>query len=132
MIVPVTNVAAKLPPVIDYQLKLLPVLFTIFVSELKSDQVISFLKALAPIEVTFGGIELDLRRTTLAEGDTFLNINVVFGGVEITAPDNWDIEIRPNRFAGGIEDSRVKGLEKDRSRKLIIIAKCTFGGIDIK
>jgi Predicted membrane protein (DUF2154). len=84
------------------------------------------------IEVTFGGIELDLRRTTLAEGDTFLNINVVFGGVEITAPDNWDIEIRPNRFAGGIEDSRVKGFEKDRTRKLIIIAKCTFGGIDIK
>ena len=84
------------------------------------------------IEVTFGGIELDLRRTALAEGDTFLYINVTFGGVEITAPDNWDIELRPNRFAGGIEDSRVKGVEKDHSRKLIIIAKCTFGGIDIK
>ena len=84
------------------------------------------------IEITFGGLELDLRRTALAEGDTFLNINVLFGGVEITAPDNWDIEIRPNRFAGGIEDSRVKGMEKDRSRKLIVIAKCTFGGIDIK
>ena len=84
------------------------------------------------IEITFGGLELDLRRTALAEGDTFLYINVVFGGVEITAPDNWDIEIRPNRFAGGIEDSRVRGVEKDRTRKLIIIAKCTFGGIDIK
>ena len=84
------------------------------------------------IEITFGGLELDLRRTALAEGDTFLYINVVFGGVEITAPDNWDIELRPNRFAGGIEDSRVRGMEKDRTRKLIVIAKCTFGGIDIK
>ena len=84
------------------------------------------------IEITFGGMELDLRRTSLAEGDTFLYISVVFGGVEITAPDDWDIELRQNRLAGGIEDSRVKGVEKDRTRKLIIIAKCTFGGIDIK
>ena len=84
------------------------------------------------IEITFGGLELDLRRTALAEGDTFLYINVVFGGVELTVPDNWNIELRPNRFAGGIEDSRVKGVEIDRTRKLIVIAKCAFGGIDIK
>ena len=84
------------------------------------------------IDITFGGMELDLRRTSLAEGDTFLYITAVFGGVEITAPDNWDIELRQNRFAGGVEDSRVKGVEIDRTRKLIIIAKCTFGGIDIK
>jgi Amino acid transporters len=84
------------------------------------------------IDVTFGGMELDLRHTSLAEGDTFLHINAVFGGVEITVPDNWDIEIRQNRFAGGIEDSRKKNVEKDHTRKLIIIAKCTFGGIDIK
>ena len=84
------------------------------------------------IDITFGGMELDLRRTSLAEGDTFLYISAVFGGVEITAPDNWDIELRQNRFAGGIDDSRVKGVEKDQTRKLIIIAKCTFGGIDIK
>ena len=84
------------------------------------------------IDVTFGGLEFDLRHTSLAEGNTFLYINVVFGGVEITVPDNWDIEIRQNRFAGGIEDSRKKHIEKDHTRKLIIIAKCTFGGIDIK
>ena len=84
------------------------------------------------IDITFGGMELDLKRTSLAEGDTYLYVNVVFGGIEISVPDHWDIEIRQNRFAGGIEDSRVKGLEKDRTRKLIVIAKCTFGGIDIK
>ena len=85
------------------------------------------------IDVTFGGMELDLRRTSLIEGDTYLYINVVFGGVEITAPDTWNIEFRSNRFAGGIEDSRKNySAEKDKTRKLIIIAKCTFGGIDVK
>ena len=85
------------------------------------------------IDITFGGMDLDLRRTTLAEGDTYLYINVVFGGLEITVPDHWDVELRQNRFAGGIEDSRKNhNTEKDLTRKLIIVAKCSFGGIDIK
>ncbi|MDR2915624.1 MAG: cell wall-active antibiotics response protein, partial [Tannerella sp.] len=84
------------------------------------------------IDVTFGGMELDLRRTSLAEGDTFLSINTTFGGVEITAPDNWDIEIQAKSTIGGVTDSRDKNTEKDRTRKLIIIATCTLGGIEIK
>ena len=84
------------------------------------------------IDVTFGGMELDLRRTSLAEGDTFLYVKAVFGGVEITAPDNWDIEIHSKGFVGGVSDSRVKNIEKDHTKKLIIIAQSTFGGIEIK
>ena len=84
------------------------------------------------IDATFGGLELDLRHTSLAEGNTFLYVNAVFGGVEITAPDTWDIEIKSNSFAGGVSDSRVKRFEKDHTRKLIIVAKCTFGGITIR
>ncbi len=84
------------------------------------------------IDVTFGGMELDLRRTSLAEGDTFLSINTTFGGVEITAPDSWDIEIQAKSTIGGVTDSRDKNVEKDRTRKLIIIATCTLGGIEIK
>jgi hypothetical protein len=84
------------------------------------------------IDVTFGGMELDLRRTTLAEGDTFLYVKATFGGVEITVPDHWYIEIHPKGFIGGTSDSRIKTIERDTSRKLILIAKATFGGIDIK
>lgn len=84
------------------------------------------------IDVTFGGMELDLRRTSLAEGDTFLYVKTTFGGVEITAPDNWDIEIRSKAVLGGVSDSRDKNIEKDRTRKLIIVANSTLGGIEIK
>ncbi|MDR1724489.1 MAG: cell wall-active antibiotics response protein [Tannerella sp.] len=84
------------------------------------------------IEVVFGGMELDLRRTTLPEGETFLYVKSVFGGVVITAPDTWDIEIRSNSFAGGSSDSRVKNIDKDKTRRLIILAKSTFGGVDVK
>lgn len=84
------------------------------------------------IDVTFGGMELDLRRTSLAEGDTFLFIKTVFGGVEITAPDHWNIEIQSKGFVGGVSDSRTKNIDKDHTKKLIIMAQSTFGGIEIK
>jgi len=84
------------------------------------------------IDVTFGGMELDLRRTSLPKGETYLYVNALFGGVEITAPDNWDIEIQSKSVVGGVSDSRVKNIDKDQSSKLILVAKCTFAGIEIK
>ena len=83
------------------------------------------------IDVTFGGMDLDLRRTTLAEGSTTLYVNAVFGGVEIKAPDTWNIEIISKSFAGGVNDERLKYMDVDRSKKLVIYAKCSFGGITI-
>lgn len=84
------------------------------------------------IDVTFGGMELDLRHTSLPDGETFLYINALFGGVEISAPDNWEIDVRSKSFVGGVSDSRVKNMDKDQSKKLILVVKCTFGGIEIK
>jgi len=84
------------------------------------------------VETVFGGLELDLRRTTLAEGSTVLYVKTVFGGVEIKAPDTWDIEIKSKTVAGGISDTRLKSREPDHTRKLVIYANCTFGGITIR
>lgn len=84
------------------------------------------------IDVTFGGMELDLRHTSLPEGETFLYINALFGGVEISAPGDWEIDIRSKSFVGGVSDSRIKSNDKDQSKKLILVVKCTFGGIEIK
>jgi predicted membrane protein len=84
------------------------------------------------IEAVFGGMELDLRHSSLPEGDTFLHVKAIFGGVEITVPDSWDIEIHQKSFAGGVDDSRIRNSDRDKSRKLIIIAESTFGGIEIK
>jgi predicted membrane protein len=84
------------------------------------------------IEVIFGGMELDLRRTSLPEGDTFLRVKAVFGGVEIFVPDSWEIEIHQKSFAGGVDNARTENGGRDRDRKLILIAECTFGGIDVR
>ena len=86
------------------------------------------------ISTVFGGVVLDLRRTELPEGDTYLKIESVFGGVEIYAPDGWTIEIRNESVFGGFSDKRLR-IEKETyadGRKLVVMASNVFGGGEIK
>ena len=86
------------------------------------------------IDVVFGGVDLDLRKTTLPEGDTHLSINAVFGGVEVRLPDNWKVEQKISAVFGGVDDDRKKQshIEVDNTRKLIITGDVVFGGVDIE
>ncbi|MDD4777410.1 MAG: DUF5668 domain-containing protein [Fermentimonas sp.] len=82
------------------------------------------------ISAVFGGVVLDLRKTTLPEGETYLDIYAVFGGVELYIPDNWLVETRVQTVLGGVEDKRFVS-QPDQSRKLIIQGSLTFGGCSI-
>ncbi len=86
------------------------------------------------ISTVFGGVKLDLRRTGLPEGITYLTVESVFGGVEIDTPEDWIIEIRSESVFGGFDDKRLPPLDGNyiEGRKLIIKASCVFGGGDIK
>lgn len=85
------------------------------------------------IEATFGGIEFDLRRTSLPEGTTTLYINTTFGGAVLYIPPTWYVEIQNQSVMGAFEDHRWKSPESvDTSRKLLIIARATLGGGEIK
>lgn len=82
------------------------------------------------ISAVFGGVVLDLRKTTLPEGETYLDIYAVFGGVELYIPDNWLVETRVQTVLGGVEDKRFVS-QTDHSRKLILQGNLTFGGCSI-
>lgn len=86
------------------------------------------------ISAFFGGVKLDLRRTELPVGETWLKVESVFGGVEIDAPEEWNIEVRGTSFFGGFTDKRLPALEPGNSddRKLVIKTNCVFGGGEIK
>ena len=86
------------------------------------------------ISTVFGGVKLDLRRTGLPEGITYLTVESVFGGVEIDAPEEWIIEIRNESVFGGFHDKRLPAVNPgyDDGRKLIIKASNVFGGGEIK
>jgi len=83
------------------------------------------------ISATFGGVVLDLRRTTLPEGETFLDIDAIFGGVELYVPGDWVVETRFQTILGGMEDKRLIS-QPDHSRKLILQGDLIFGGCEIR
>lgn len=84
------------------------------------------------LNAVFGGITLDLRKTTLPEGDTVIDINAVFGGVTILVPETWLVETHLDAVFGGFEDKRYRVDEVDTSRKLIITGSCVFGGGELR
>lgn len=79
----------------------------------------------------FGGITLDLRRTTLPVGETKLELNAVFGGLTLYIPGDWNVETRMDTVFGGFEDKRRIIEPVDTERKLIIVGACVFGGGEI-
>lgn len=83
------------------------------------------------ISAVFGGVVLDLRRTTLPEGDTFLDVDATFGGVEIYIPGEWCVETRFNTVLGGAEDNRII-TSPDHTRKLVLQGNLIFGGCEIR
>lgn len=83
------------------------------------------------ISATFGGVVLDLRRTTLPEGETYLDIDAIFGGVELYIPGDWVVETKFQTILGGMEDKRLVS-QPDHSRKLILQGVLIFGGCEIR
>lgn len=79
------------------------------------------------ISATCGGIELDLRHTTLPEGDTILNIDATMGGFKLKVPSNWKVVNQCSFVMGGISDERF-ATDIDTTRQLIITGRCVLGG----
>lgn len=87
------------------------------------------------INNVFGGAEIDLSGATLAEGENFLEINCVFGGVKLIVPQGWNIKLRMDSVMGGFHDKRkTYGNidELNRNKILIIKGAAIFGGGEIK
>lgn len=83
------------------------------------------------ISTIMGGAKLDLRRTSLPEGDTVLKISSICGGVTLLIPLEWNVEIKSDSILGGFADHR-HGNGACVNRRLIIEASFIFGGGSIE
>ena len=84
------------------------------------------------IQNIFGGTELDLTQTTLAEGKNVLEIKNIFGGVALIVPQDWVIHVETSSVMGGFTDKRRNPPATGSSRELYIKGESVFGGGDIK
>jgi predicted membrane protein len=81
----------------------------------------------------FGGIELDFRDADIAS-EAILEVNCIFGGVEIRVPETWHVHSRNLPVFGGYEDKtrHPSNPAVGSPKTLIITGMVVFGGIEIK
>jgi predicted membrane protein len=79
----------------------------------------------------FGGIELDFTGAEM-EDEAILEVNCVFGGVEIRVPETWHVHSRSLPVFGGYEDKTRQPYNPGKTKTLIITGMVVFGGIEIK
>jgi predicted membrane protein len=81
----------------------------------------------------FGGTEIDLTQATLAEGQSELEIECLFGGVTIIVPADWKVVLNISSILGGFSDKRTIIRENPDSKSILIIkGTAIFGGGEIK
>ena len=78
-----------------------------------------------------GGVEIDLSRAEMAGETAEIEIFAMWGGVEISVPDHWQIEVRGMPLLGAFEDT-TRPRTGDASRRLIIRGMALMGGVEIK
>lgn len=82
----------------------------------------------AQVSTAFGNANLNLEKSDLAEGDTFLEINNAFGETRILVPDNWNVKSSVQSVLGEFKDRRIER-NSSASKRLIINGANILGEI---
>lgn len=85
----------------------------------------------ASLNATFGGIKLDLRDAVIVD-KVVIDMNVVFGGVELLLPDDVKVINNGDGIFGGFSEKNRR-VNNDANTKIIEIkGSAIFGGVDVK
>ena len=77
-----------------------------------------------------GGINLDLREATLAPGGADIELDAVMGGIKLTVPAEWHVEVEQDVSAGGVEERLTPADELPADApSLHVVARARMGGV---
>lgn len=82
------------------------------------------------IDVTFGGVELDLRQAAMDGPEAVLEISARFSGVELRVPREWQVVVDISPTLGGVDDKTVPPMNP--TQRLVLRGDAVFGGVEIK
>ena len=82
------------------------------------------------LTAVMGGCEIDLRNAEI-NGDAVIDVFVMWGGIDVKVPPNWDIVVRATAVMGAVEDNSEKAPSAGPHR-LTIRGFVLMGGVDIK
>ena len=88
------------------------------------------------VTAIFGGVELDFRDADIDGQEALIEINCMFGGVELRVPETWHVHSRSLPVFGGYSDKTRGARAPDKAdvnkKALVITGMVLFGGIEIK
>jgi len=77
-----------------------------------------------------GGMTIDLTDAAFSTSAT-LELTAVAGGIEVTVPADWRVEMTSSALAGGTENLTEPDSAGDDAPLLVVDARAYFGGISI-
>lgn len=86
----------------------------------------------ADLTAIFGGASLDLRDVTLEDRPVHVSTTALFGGVEIVAPREWNVQLDVLPIFGGASDDRLREERDHEDVDLVVTGFAAFGGVAIE
>lgn len=84
------------------------------------------------ISSVFGGAQVNFTQADF-QGTAIVDVSVMFGGVDIIIPSNWNLKNELSVIFGGIEDRRaISSTMHESGKTLILKGNIMFGGVEIK
>jgi predicted membrane protein len=88
------------------------------------------------VTAIFGGVELDFRSADIEGEEAVIYVEAVFGGIEITVPERWNVAFQVQSiFAGYTDETRQPlpdAVGAAPRKTLMLHGRATFGGITVK
>jgi hypothetical protein len=84
------------------------------------------------LNVTIGGVELDLRNARLHPDGAVLDLRVLMGGIDIRVPDTWQVYCEVTPLFGGADDTTRSTQGSADAPKLRILGTVTLGGVTVR
>ncbi len=78
-----------------------------------------------------GGMTIDLTEAEISTSAT-LELTAIAGGIEVTVPTSWRVEMASTLFAGGVDNLTEPDAADDEAPLLLVDARVYFGGIAIR
>ena len=78
-----------------------------------------------------GGMTIDLTEAEVSTSAT-LEVTAVAGGIDVTVPAGWRVEMASTVFAGGVDNLTNPDAPADGAPLLLVDARAYFGGIAIR
>ena len=81
-----------------------------------------------------GAVELDFRGSTIVTSPAILDVFALWGGIEITVPQEWKVDVRGIPILGGFENKARTTVHDAGAPEQVLVIRGTalMGGVEIK